>query len=179
MSLYFITLIPDLSLRKEIKALKDEIYTNTGAKKALNSPAHITIQRPFRRDDDFEDLLVSNLNLFASGQKSFKVKLSGFNCFKPRTIFVDVIASQELNKLHQELNSLLTDQLAFEQKELSKNTTPHVTIATRDLDKKEFYRVWPTYKNRVFNAKFTVRSIFLLKHNGKNWDTIQEFLFKN
>ena len=179
MSLYFIALIPDLSLRKEIKVLKDEIYTNTGAKKALNSPAHITIQRPFRRDDDFEDLLVSNLKLFATDQKSFKVKLSGFNCFKPRTIFVDVIASQELNKLHQELNSLLTDQLAFEQKELSKNITPHVTIATRDLDKKEFYRVWPTYKNRVFNAKFTVRSIFLLKHNGKNWDTIQEFLFKN
>ncbi len=76
MSLYFIALIPDLSLRKEIKALKDEIYTNTDAKKALNSPAHITIQRPFRRDNDFEDLLVSNLKLFMFGQKSFNPKNS-------------------------------------------------------------------------------------------------------
>jgi 2'-5' RNA ligase len=179
MDLYFVALIPHLALRKEIKALKKEIHTNTGAKKALNSPAHITIQRPFKRDNCFEDNLVSNLNLFAAKQKSFVITLSGFDCFKPRTIFVDVQESPFLKKLNQEINSVLFDELDFDQKELSTNINPHITIATRDLNKKEFFRVWPTYKNRVFDAKFMVKSIFLLKHNGKNWDIIQEFLFKN
>jgi 2'-5' RNA ligase len=85
MDLYFVALIPHLALRKEIKALKKEIHTNTGAKKALNSPAHITIQRPFKRDNCFEDNLVSSLKLFASNQKSFVITLSrctGISIFK-------------------------------------------------------------------------------------------------
>ena len=177
--LYFIALVPPLALRKEIKVLKEEIFTKTGAKKALNSPAHITIQRPFRREAAFEEKLNSYLNLFAKKQNSFEVFLSGFGCFTPRTIFVEVLALQELINLHQKLNTILLDQLQFKEKELSKNITPHVTIANRDLLDKEFYSVWPDYQNRKFDAKFTVKSIFLLKHNGKCWDIIQEFLFKN
>jgi len=179
MDLYFIAIIPHLTLRKEIFSLKEEIFTNTGAKKAMNSPAHITIQRPFRRDRAFEEILTSHLELFAKKRNSFKISLSGFSCFEPRTIFLDVKESQELAQLHQELNSVLIDSLKFESKELNTNITPHITIANRDLNKKEFYRVWPTYKNRLFNAEFTVISVFLLKHNGRNWDIIQEFLFKN
>jgi 2'-5' RNA ligase len=179
MDLYFIAVLPHLALRKEILSLKEEIFANTSAKKAINSPAHITIQRPFRRDRAFEEILTSHLELFAKKQNSFKISLSGFGCFDPRTIFVDVKESQELVNLHQELNFVLLDSLKFELKELNTNITPHVTIANRDLNQKEFYRVWPTYKNRVFNAEFTVKSIFLLKYNGRNWDIIQEFLFKN
>lgn len=179
MDLYFIALIPNHTLRKEIYALKEDLFTNTGAKKAMNSPAHITIQRPFRRDDSFENKLVSSLKQFAEKQNSFKISLSGFGCFEPKTIFIDVLESQELMKLHQELNSFLSDLLKYESKELNTNIKPHITIANRDLDKKEFYRVWLEYKTRIFNAEFSVKSIFLLKHNSKNWDIIQEFLFKN
>jgi len=178
MDLYFIAIIPHLTLRKEILTLKEEIFTNTGAKKAMNSPAHITIQRPFRRNRAFEKIMISNLESFAKKRNTFKISLSGFGCFEPRTIFVDVKEPQKLVQLHQELNSILLNTLDFEPKELNTNITPHVTIAIRDLDKKEFYRVWPSYKNKLFNAEFTVKSIFLLKHNGRSWDIIQEFLFK-
>jgi len=53
-----------------------------------------------------------------------------------------------------------------------------MTIATRDLNKGKFYKVWPTYKNRRYHGEFTVKSIFLLKHNGTSWDILQEFLFE-
>jgi len=179
MDLYFIALLPHIALRKEIHVLKEEIFINTGANKAMNSPAHITIQRPFRRYDSFESKLISSLKQFAEKQKSFTISLSGFGCFQPRTIFIDVLESQELIKLHQQLNTFLFGQLNIEKKELSKNMTPHITIANRDLNEMNFYKVWPTYKNRVFNAEFTAKSLFLLKHNGIKWDIIQEFLFKN
>ncbi len=147
----------------------------------MNSPAHITIQRPFRRGDSFENKLFSPLKQFAEKQKLFTISLSGFGCFESRTIFVDVLDSQELIKLHQELNTFLFGQLNIEKKELNDNITPHITIANRDLNEKEFHRVWSTYKNKSFEAEFKVKSIFLLKHKGGggNWDTIQEFLFKN
>jgi len=178
MDLYFIALIPHQALRAEISALKNEIFNNTGSKKALNSPAHITLQRPFRRNHEFEVNLISCLKLFASKQKSFKISLSGFDYFEPRVIFVDVLKSKELNILQTNLNLVLLDQLAFEQKELNVHIHPHMTIATRDLSKNAFYKVWPTYKNRRYHGEFTVKSIFLLKHNGTSWDILQEFLFK-
>lgn len=178
MALYFIALIPHAALRKEIRALKDEININSGAKKALNSPAHITLQRPFKRDTKFEGKLISKLKLFAETHYSFTVSLSGFDCFEPRVIFVAIQNSEEIQKLHTELNSLLVDHLDFESKEISTNIHPHITIATRDLSKKSFCDVWPTYKDRKFIRAYTAKSIFLLKHNGKSWNILQEFLFK-
>jgi len=178
MALYFIALIPVPGLRKEIRSLKDEIKTVTGAKKALNSPAHITLQRPFKRIIEFEEKLISKLKLFAEAQYPFTVSLSGFDCFEPRVIFVAIQNSKEIQKLHTELNSFLLDYLDFETKEINTNIHLHITIATRDLNKNIFHKVWPRYKDRKFNRKFTVKSIFLLEHNGKSWDVIQEFLFE-
>lgn len=177
MDLYVIVLIPNLDLRKEIKVLKNEIKTNTGSKKALNSPAHITIQRPFRREVEFEEKLIHSLNVFASIQDLFTVTLAGFDCFEPRVIFVNVKKSKEIQKIHTELNSVLLDQLGFAHKEISLEIHPHITIANRDLSKRAFYKVWPTYKDRKFKAEFKVKSIFLLKHNGSSWDIFREFLF--
>jgi len=177
MDLYVIVLIPNLELRKEIKLLKNEIKTRTGSKKALNSPAHITIQRPFRRDIVFEDNLINKLNVFAACQETFIVNLSGFDCFEPRVIFVDIKKSKEIQKLHIELNNVLLGQLDFELKEISLDIHPHITIANRDLSKSNFYKVWPSYNDREFEAEFKVKSIFLLKHNGSSWDTFREFLF--
>lgn len=178
MDLYFIALIPHPALSKEIRALKDEIYKNTGAKKAFNAPAHITIQRPFRRADTFENKLKDTLKLFAAGQNSFSIALSGFGCFEPRVIFVDVLKTTALLRLHADLYTVLSDDLDFKPKEMNETIHPHVTIATRDLNKSSFYKVWPTYKDREFENEFTAKSIFLLKHNGKIWEILDEFLFK-
>ncbi|MEN8187723.1 MAG: 2'-5' RNA ligase family protein, partial [Bacteroidota bacterium] len=170
---------PHSALRNEIRSLKEEIKKYTGAKKSLNSPAHITIQRPFRKDSEFEVKLINDLQLFAAKQKSFTVNISGFGCFEPRVIFIDVLVSKEIQELHTGLNSVLLDQLGFENKEINKNIHPHITIATRDLSKSAFDKVWPSYQKRKFDTEFTVKSIFLLKHNGKFWDVIQEFSFRD
>jgi hypothetical protein len=53
-----------------------------------------------------------------------------------------------------------------------------MTIATRDLTEKAFEKAWPEYRPRIFQAGFIVKSLFLLKHNGKFWEINREFLFK-
>lgn len=177
MHLYFIAVIPDEPLRTTITSLKQEMNERFHARHALKSPAHITMQMPFKRNEADETSLIEALTSFTSGQTPFNVKLNGFGCFTPRVIYVAVQNPEALKHLHHGLKRLLLEKQGFDQKELSQKITPHMTIATRDLDAKHFYKAWPEFEKRGFKAEFTVNSLFLLKHNGKFWDILREFEF--
>ncbi|WPP51184.1 2'-5' RNA ligase family protein [Catalinimonas niigatensis] len=173
--LYFIALVPHYELREEIKRLKEEMKERFNAGHALKSPAHITLQLPFKRSTDNEQQIIHVLSHFASRQTPFLVELSDFACFAPRVIFVNIKNPQPIIDLHVQLKELLVSTLGFEQKEISQEVHPHMTIATRDLDKAAFKEAWAEFLHRIFKTTFTVESIFLLKHNGRQWDIYREF----
>ncbi len=175
--LYFIALIPHEQLRAEVKALKEEMRDRFKAKHALKSPAHLTLQMPFRWDPDQEQKLVTPLTRFASGQTSFQVKLNGFDCFAPRVIFIHPGDPEPIRKVHSALRLVLINELGFDPNRTPKQINPHLTIATRDLTPEAFATAWPEYQKRPFDAEFEVKSLFLLKHNGRFWDIYREFLF--
>lgn len=177
MNLYFIALVPPFALREEIKTLKDEMQVKYNVRHALKSPAHITLQMPFKRPDEDESIIIQTLGQFALKQKSFSVELSGFGCFSNRVIYLNIIDFSYVQKLHVGLNNLLMNQLSFQNKEINIEIHPHITIATRDLDATTFVKAWPHYKNREFKASFEINSLVLLKHNGVFWDIYREFLF--
>ena len=176
-NLYFIALIPNETLQQQVKELKEEMRDNYGAAHALKSPAHITLQMPFRRKKGDESKIIEVLQKFTSTRKSFQISLSGFDCFDPRVIFIKVLNHDPVKTLHTELKKVLAYDLDFGQKELRVRMHPHMTIATRDLNEKAFHKAWPKYQQREFEAEFEAKSIFLLKHNGKYWDVFKEFLF--
>jgi 2'-5' RNA ligase len=68
-------------------------------------------------------------------------------------------------------------ELHFTRGEIMQDIHPHITIATRDLTPAAFDEVWPEIKGEEFRASFNVNSIFLLKHNGRDWDVYDEFPF--
>ncbi len=177
MNLYFIALIPHLSLRQEIKLIKEEVKLNFNAQHALKSPAHITLQMPFRKAQNEEKQLTAELVNFATIQKSFYVNLSGFGCFLPRVIYINIEDHKPIRVIYEKLNYILLNQLGFEAKEVNQQIYPHITIAIRDLSKEMFYKAWSDFKDRKFDNSFEVKSLFLLKHNGKNWDIFKEFPF--
>ena len=148
-----------------------------GASHALKSPAHITLQMPFRRREEYEQRLIDKLEEFASSQKSFDIHLSGFDCFPPRVIFIKVSNHHPVISLHKQFNKVLTSELNFSVKVLTHQLHPHMTIATRDLSEARFEQAWPLYESKEFNASFKVDSLFLLKHNGRHWDIYKEFPF--
>ena len=178
MNLYLIALIPYHQLREQIRYLKEEMKEHFNAKHALKSPAHITLQMPFKRSKEDEHHLISILQEFASGQYSFKVELSDFSCFTPHVIFVKVKNHEPIIELHSNMKKVLLDGLSFKEYEVSKNIHPHMTIATRDLTEKAFLKAWSAFEKREFKASITAKSIYLLKHNGKSWDIYKEFLFQ-
>lgn len=177
-NLYFIALIPHIELRERIKALKAEMKERFNAAHALRSPAHITLQMPFKSSGKDEPYLINALQEFAAYQKRFMVRLSGFDCFSPKVIFVKAIDHEPIIAVHTQLKKVLTDKMEFKENEITQNSYPHMTIASRDLSVEAFNEAWVEFEKREFEASFLTKSLFLLKHNGKFWEIYREFLFE-
>lgn len=176
--LYFIALIPPIELRERIKALKEEMKETFKAQHALKSPAHITLQMPFKCSNELEPFMFEVLEEFSSHQTSFKISLLDFDCFTPRVIFVKVKNHASIKSLHSNFIHIFSKNMDIGEKVISWNIHPHMTIATRDLSFENFNIAWPIFKEKEFEASFLCKSLFLLKHNGKSWDIHREFLFK-
>lgn len=176
-NLYLIALVPPENLRESVRQLKLEMKEQYNASHALKAPAHITLQMPFRREEDVEPHLIETLQSFSSTSTPFNVQLDGFDAFPPRVIFLKIVNHEPIVALHSGLNRLLEDKLEFSERELNREIHPHMTIATRDLTKKMFHKAWPEFRERAFERSFRIDRIHLLKHNGKQWEFFKEFDF--
>ena len=176
-SLYFIALIPHTGLREEIREIKERMRDEYGAGHALRSPAHITLQMPFKRSFADEASVSEALGRFALQEQPFTIDLDGYGSFPPRVIYIRVTNPEPVRALHARLRKLLTDELGFGPHEVMGDLQPHITIATRDLTKKAYNDAWPLLKEEEFTGGFRAESIFLLRHNGHSWDILREFPF--
>jgi 2'-5' RNA ligase len=177
-NLYFIALVPDIQLREDIEEIKKEVCKKYHSCHALKSPAHITLQRPFKRKEQEEHAIAETLQNIANNQKSFEVTLNRYGAFPPKVIYINAEPIAPIVQLHSKLKKHLTEKLNFTDKELSHKITPHLTIANHDLKPDMFNQAWNEFKNLPFEAHFEATSIFLLKHNGKHWNINCELKFK-
>jgi 2'-5' RNA ligase len=177
-NLYFIALVPHEELMAKVKSLKEEMRDKYGAKHALKSPAHITLIAPFSRPDGYEGFFIDAMQRFADGRETFEVHLSGFNSFPPRVIYIDIADPEPVRRLYLDIKKFLLDEMLLNQEELKSKFYPHLTLATRDLTRESYKRAWPIFEKSDFKNNFDVKSVFLLKHNGKFWDIYKEFKFK-
>lgn len=175
MALYFIALIPNPEIREKVRLLKEEMSERFQARHALKSPAHLTLQMPFKRPEEEEEATIGHLKDFAGRQEPLRVVLDGFDCFPPRVIYIKVSDHEPLIRLHSRLQSHLVRCMGFRSDEVQSRFHPHVTIATRDLRKAAFREAWTEFESRPFVDSFCVSSLFLLKHNGRFWDIYREF----
>lgn len=178
-NLCFIALVPGKELRERVLRIKERMQRDFNAGHALKSPAHVTLQMPFRRKIADESAIVAALDRFAAGEAPFDVHLEGFGCFAPRVIFIKLVNPQPVIELHRRLKTVLQDSAGFADSEIMKSVQPHMTVATRDLTKQAFEEAWPVYQDEEFSGSFNVNSLFLLKHNGSHWDIFREFTFRS
>ena len=179
MGLYFIALIPHGALREEIRKIKERMRDGYGAGHALKSPAHITLQIPFKRSSADEGWMAEVLRTFAANEKPFTVDLNGYGAFAPRVIFIKIVEPGPVIGLHSRLKKVLLEELHFDQDEVMKSVQPHITVATRDLTKKAFSEAWPEIKGERIISSFRVNSITLLSHTGKLWEILEDFNFRH
>lgn len=169
--LYFFAIVLPEPLLSEIQEIKHALSKKYKTYAALKSPAHITLIAPFFYNEENEHLLVKNMRNFVSPVQSFKIELNGFDCFKPRVIFINPLPSQDLVLLNRSFNDYMKDFLP-KLKKTSPAFHPHITVANRDWSVFDFEKAWEDYKNLTFSGKFSVDQIALLKLEGKIWELI-------
>lgn len=174
---YFIALIPSEPVFSETEKIKLEISQKYDNKSSLRSPSHITLHMPFEIKQEKEEGLIKTLSEFKFSS-SFDVQLKNFGCFEPKVIFINVVKNETLIILQKELVFHVKSTLnIFNQYEDKRGFHPHLTVAFRDLKKENFYLAYKEYQTKSFEASFSSKSFFLLKHDGKRWHPFKEFVF--
>lgn len=139
----------------------------------MRSPAHITLHRPFEFKTHKEIQLISCLKDFSFSP--FNIQLSGFGCFEPRVVFVDVMPCKGLEILHLQLTQFAKRNLQlFNEADDLRGFHPHVTLANRDLKKQQFEQVFNFIQTKQFEAEFSVSKIALLRLE-KKWEVMEVF----
>ena len=146
-------------------------------KVGLKSPAHITMIPPFWMQPEKEQQLITDIDAISSSAQPFTIDIKNFSAFKPRTIYVDVIVNEELRSLKAVIDkffSLADYKMKFEARPFH----PHVTIATRDLHKKDFHEAWAFFETKKFKANWQAKGLSVLRHNTKNWEVTYSSAFR-
>lgn len=175
--IYFIALLPNAAVGKEVIRLKQEFSQQYGPVAALKAMPHISIQVPFTAHPSLERELSLALTEFAATQQPFDISLNGFG-FQPqpdkRVIYIQVEKTPPIVQLHLQLIYFLRKEFGFSEMLARKGFTPHITLAFKDLDEDQFADAWPDYESRPFNAAFRVNNMYLLRHNGLSWEVLQK-----
>lgn len=178
MDQYFLALLPPENIRQQVRKIKEEIRDTYQSKKALRLPAHITLQAPFKLEEERVPHVLKVLEEFADTESPFNIILSGFGAFPPRVIFLEVANPGPVKHLQKALHEVMLQIVPGEDELKDRKFHPHITVATRDLQQKQFQTAWEEFRRRDFSASFTAHSMTMFRHNGKSWDILREFLFK-
>ena len=171
-AMYYIAVLAPETINEQVLQWKHFMRDHFDCVVALKSPAHITLASPFWMNPDLQPVLQNAIGQFSNSRTSFQVELQNFDCFKPRVIFVHVVASDPLNSLQTDFEKHLLQYDLLPIKISTKPFHPHITIANRDLRKKDFIDAWEHFKNKTYHASFLAHGITLMKHNGVSWNSI-------
>lgn len=177
---YFVALIPPSPVYEDAQGLKEYFRDNYHSKAALNSPPHITLHMPFFWSERKEIKLITKLRDFARHCDPIKICLDNFSAFPPRVIFINVTESDALDQLQVRLHRFFKRELdIFNANYQDRPYHPHLTLAFRDLKKAEYHRAWEEFRTREYKAEFMADRIALLRHNGRKWEVLQDFLLES
>lgn len=126
-------------------------------------------------EEEKEQELTVALTNFVQSEKPFEIEVSGFGHFSKRAVFVEVKNKQVVRNFFERFQQVINNTLDIKDHETTSDFHPHLTIATRDLHKKNFQQAWEDFKNREFEDSFKAESFNLFKHNHKTWDILNEF----
>lgn len=177
---YFVAVVPPSPVLEEAWKLKEYFRDKYRSKASLNSPPHITLHMPFLWNEDKEHRLISTLRKFARQWNPVKVCLDDFSSFPPRVIFAKVTTSDALEELQKGLHRVFKRELdVFNANWQDRPFHPHLTLAFRDLKKPAYDLAWEEFSNKEYKAEFMADRIALLKHNGKEWEILEELMLES
>lgn len=169
-ALYFVALVPPPQIKEEVKNLKLEMKESFNSAHALKLPAHITLIPPVWLKGEQEKIFLEAIRDVAHKQSPFQIGLKDFGRFGQRVIYIGVKDPLPVKRLYHKLTDKLKDFLPEEKRP---GFHPHITIATRDLNRESSKKAWEQFKERRYEAEFKATSLTIFKHNKKTWDILE------
>jgi 2'-5' RNA ligase len=175
--MYFLAILTPPQVNTKVLEWKYYMREHFGCVVALRSPAHITMIPPFWMDQELESKLIEDVQAYSAEKNPIKIELEDFDAFRPKVIFLHVKPSQSLSILRAELETYLISKASYPIKPESRPFHPHVTIANRDLMRKDFPEAFKYFKKIAYKQTYMATEIALLKHMGAEWKTVHESKF--
>ena len=179
-NLYFIPIIPPQKILEAVTEIKQDFAERFKSSKALKVIPHITLKAPFKFPAEKHAEI---LRWFAStnvATNSFQQELKDFGSFANKrnpVIFVEPVMNESLKALQRNIISHFTREFGKEQVAQNEHKfNPHMTVAYRDLIYQQYKTAWEEYQSKKFEATFKVSLFHLLQHDGKQWNSIKEFM---
>ncbi|SKB37407.1 2'-5' RNA ligase family protein [Daejeonella lutea] len=176
-SLYLIAILPPADLSSQINEIRVQCSEKFGVRRALEPPVNISLYRPFKMEQAFESKMCRMLQSVASGFEPFRQDLENFEAFDMNAVVIRALKNPQMMKLQRSVASIFRKNKLDKQPAGSKNLAfrPHVAIAYRDILPEVFPMLWQEYKDVRFKRNFTNDQFSILKHDGKEWNKIQDF----
>ena len=149
--MYFIAIVLPTELNKKVLKYKDYMDDKYSCKVGLKSPAHITLVPPFWMEEEKEGQLIKDIERISV--QPFTTSTNNFSAFKPKTIFIAPVLNESLIQLKQLTDAAFNNNEDYKIKIDTRPFHPHITIATRDLHKKDFAEAWPFFKEKEFKEE--------------------------
>lgn len=157
--------------RQVIRDLKTQYRTRTA-----KAAPHITLQAPFRWPIAEVDRLEEAIAHVATTLPPIPVHLTGFGSFPPRVIYIDVEKTAELLQAQTQLTQYLqTQPQAIELKPERRTFSPHVTVASRNMNRKIFKIIWQELREQPADFQYVCDRLTLLIYNAEGWSIYREF----
>jgi 2'-5' RNA ligase len=175
--IYFIALLPNAEVGKEIIRLKQEFAEHYDARQALRVLPHITLQVPFTAKPILENAFCTELTDFAAAQSPFDIHLDGFGAVhlkNRRILYIHVEKSPALDALHKKLIGFLRKEFGFSSMLARYGYNPHISVAANDLRGRELEAAWEEYQDKPFEATFRVNNLYIFRHSGTSWEVLQK-----
>lgn len=172
---YFIAVLPPFSISQEIIEFQKEIELHFGSLHAQKAPPHITLIPPF--DCKVEKLKAFKENLISFlTDESFSnliIQLDNFQRFESRTLFIDVAKSEPFEKFCKDLKLFFNAQKIIKQRSEKHYFVPHITIANKDIKKRDFKLAWEHFKSKKYERSFNFNEICFLELKDQKWEVIE------
>lgn len=176
MPLYLLCVIPPPKINSEIISFQKDIEAEFGSIHAQKAPPHITIIPPFdcaqEKLKDFIETLESHLK--NSTYQKINIQLDGFQHFENRTMFVDVAKNEVFEQFCKSIKQLFNRQKIIKYREEKHFFVPHITLANKDLKKRDFKLAWEKYKAKAYQENFKLNHLDILYHDGNKWQLDQK-----
>lgn len=174
---FFIGILPSRVLQREITEFKQYICDTWGPSHAFKSPPHLTIHPPFGWPERRLPPLYRSLQEFTATQAPFQVHLKDFGAFPPKVLFIQPLENEALNALFQGLMTHLEKSLEFVDDRNHHPFHPHVTIAHRDVEERDFPAIWRYFQDKTYERTFDVQALTLLESVNNRWMVKETFTF--